>query len=321
VPSSHTKQRATKYTYGPVPSRRLGLSLGIDIIPHKNCSFDCIYCQLGRTSNKTLMRKEYTPVEPILDELKHVLSNTNHINYLTFSGSGEPTLHIGIGYLISELKKMTDIPVAVLTNGSLLYMPDVRNDLKNADLVIPTLCSVDQEIFTRIHRSHAGLSINTIIDGYTKFREGFNGEVWLELMLIKDINDTPEQIEKMKSVIDKIKPNKIHLNTVVRPPSEEYAHPVSPTTLQDIKKLLGAKCEIIAEFKSPATKVRNADQLTEILSIIKRRPITLYELAKITGSHENEIIKSIEMLLKQGKIEISKHDQKNYYRIQRGSDD
>jgi len=321
VPSSLKRQRETKYTYGPVPSRRLGLSLGIDIIPHKTCSFDCIYCQLGRTINKTLLRKEYTPVEPILDELRFVLKNAKHIDYLTFSGSGEPTLHQCIGYLISELKKMTDISVAILTNGSLLSMPGVRKDLKNADLVIPTLCSVDQETFARIHRGHASLSIDQIIEGCVKFRATFTGKIWLELMLIRGINDTPMQIAKIKTVIDRIMPDKIHLNTVVRPPSEEYARPVSLKTLQGIKKILGAKCEIIAEFKSSAAKMQDTELLMEILAIVKRRPITLYELAQITESHENEIIKSIDILLKQGKIGISRYGQKDYYRIQRGSGD
>jgi wyosine [tRNA(Phe)-imidazoG37] synthetase (radical SAM superfamily) len=216
---------------------------------------------------------------------------------------------------------MTDISVAVLTNGSLLFMPEVRNDLKNADLVIPTLCSVDQETFTRIHRGHASLSINQIIEGYVEFRAIFTGKIWLELMFMKGINDTLIQIEKIKKVIDRIMPDKIHLNTVVRPPSEEYARAVSLKTLQGIKKIIGAKCEIIAEFKSSTAKMRDKEQLNKILAIVKRRPITLLELSRITGAHENEIVKSIDTLLKQGKIEISRHDQKDYYRIQRGSDD
>jgi wyosine [tRNA(Phe)-imidazoG37] synthetase (radical SAM superfamily) len=321
VPSNHTKKRSAKYTYGPVPSRRLGFSLGIDIIPHKNCSFDCIYCQLGRTINKTLLRKEYIPVEPILDELKSVLSNTEHIDYMTFSGSGEPTLHMRIGYLISELKKMTEIPVAVLTNGSLLFMPDVRNDLKNADLVMPTLCTADHDIFRKIHRCHSKLDIKTIIEGYIEFRKIYNGKIWLELMLVRGINDKTEQIKDLGKVIARINPDKIHLNTVVRPPSEEYARPVSLETMQHIREILGEKCEIIADFKSKTISRQHENQLNRIAATIARRPVTIDDLMRITGLHRNQILKYVQMLLKQRKIEISKHDQKEYYRTNRGSDD
>jgi wyosine [tRNA(Phe)-imidazoG37] synthetase (radical SAM superfamily) len=314
------KDNVHKYTYGPVPSRRLGYSLGIDIIPHKNCSFDCIYCQLGRTTNKTLERKEYSPVERILEEVKSVLTTNKQIDYITFSGSGEPTLHKGIGYLINELKKITKIPIAVLTNGSLLHMPDVQNDLKNADLVIPTLCTADQIIFNKIHRNHAQLNINEIIEGYVQFRKIFKGEIWLELMLIKGINDKPQQIEDLKEVIARIDPDKIQLNTVVRPPSEKYAQPVSLETMRNIREILGKRCEIISDFIPQTMKNRQQDQLDIIAETIARRPVTMDDLAEITGLHRNQIIKHIQILLKEGRIEISQHDRKAYYTTKRRSD-
>ena len=321
MPAHTIEQKRAKYTYGPVPSRRLGFSLGIDIIPHKNCSFDCIYCQLGKTTNKTLVRKEYTPVDQILDEVRIILKGNAHIDYLTFSGSGEPTLHKRIGYLITEIKKITEIPIAVLTNGSLLYMSEVRNGLLNADVVLPTLCTTNSEIFQKIHRSHAGLEISKIIEGYIEFRRIYKGKIWLEVMLIKDINDEPAQIEKIKGVINRIKPDKIHLNTVVRPPSEQYARPVPQEMLQNIKRTLGENCEIIVDLRPKAITEQYTDHLNRIAAIIARRPVTIDDLARISGLHQNEILKYIQVLLKQARIELSRHDQKEYYRTVRGSDD
>lgn len=315
------KRKSAKYTYGPVPSRRLGFSLGIDIIPQKNCSFNCIYCQLGTTTNKTLVRKEYAPVKQVLDEVRSVLKGNPQIDYLTFSGAGEPTLHKSIGYLITAIKKTTEIPIAVLTNGSLLYLSEVRCDLLNADVVIPTLCTANKEVFQKIHRTHAGLDLSKMIAGYVDFRKIYKGSIWLEIMLIKGINDEPTLIEEMKRVINRINPDKIHLNTVVRPPSEEYAHPVTQETLQNIKGILGDKCEIIVDFSPKAILAQHKDHLNEIAALIARRPVTIDDLVKISGLHKNEILKYIQVLLKQSKIEMTRHDQKEYYRILRGSDD
>ncbi len=314
------KQNTSRYTYGPVPSRRLGLSLGIDIVPHKHCSYDCIYCQLGKTTNKTTLRKEYTPTHEILHEIKDMLNKDHQIDFLTFSGCGEPTLHKDIGYLIDELKKLTNIPVAVLTNGSLLHLQEVRNDLKNADVVIPTLCTADKDTFQKIHRGHASVDIEKVIDGYVRFREMYHGQLWLELMLMRDINDSPEQINNLMKVIDKIHPDKIHLNTVVRPPSEKCAHPVSLEAMQRIQDMFGEKCEIIVDFK-PKTKDRLYDtNLEKITAMISRRPLTLDDLVKTTNLSRNELLECVQLLLHKGKIEMSMHDGKQFYKP-RGTDD
>ncbi len=310
----NNRSQSNKYTYGPVPSRRLGFSLGIDIIPHKHCSFDCIYCQLGKTIHKTILRKEYTPAEEILDELRAVLRTDIHANYLTFSGSGEPTLHKRIGYLIDELKKITQIPVAVLTNGSLLYLPEVKHDLINADLVAPTLCTANAEVFKKIHRGHAALDIDKIIQGYVEFRKIYKGKIWLEVMIVRGINDEPRQLEELHRVIETINPDKIHLNTVVRPPSEKYAQPVSQEALKRYKEILGDRCEIIVDFKHASMANVKSGQLKKIAAIIERRPVTIDDLVKASGLHRNEIIKHIQTLLEQDKIEISRHGREEYYR-------
>ncbi len=321
MPSNLRARRQNNYTYGPVPSRRLGYSLGIDIVPHKKCSFDCIYCQLGSTTDRTLIRKPYTPVESVLAEIRAELTRKERIDYLTFSGSGEPTLHSGIGYLIRELKKITEIRIAVLTNGSLLYMPAVRKDLLYADVVIPTLCTTDQDIFRRIHRSHPDLDIKVIIDGYIKFRKVYSGEIWLELMLVKGINDRPEQIDDLKKAIARIDPERIHLNTVIRPPSEEHVHPVSIETMQYIKNVLGDKCEIIADFKRVRTNVQKEYDMERIATTITRRPVTIDDLVRTTGLQKRQITEYVGVLLKKGRIESSKHGKKEYYKVARGTDD
>ncbi len=314
------KRKTPGYTYGPVPSRRLGFSLGIDIMPHKNCSFDCVYCQLGKTTNITVSRKEYTPTQEIIREIKEVLKKNIRIDFLTFSGSGEPTLHKDIGYLINELKKLTKIPIAVLTNGSLLHISEVRNDLKNADLVIPTLCTTDETVFRKIHRGQTTIDLARVIEGYVSFRKIYEGQIWLEVMLIHGMNDRPEQIIDLKKVIDRIDPDKIHLNTVVRPPSEAYAQPVPVEIMQELREIMGEKCEIIVDFAAKTRDARDGDALERIAAIISRRPITADDLAQTTGLHKNEILKYIQSLSQRGKIKISRHDGKAFYTI-RGNDD
>jgi wyosine [tRNA(Phe)-imidazoG37] synthetase (radical SAM superfamily) len=302
-----------KYTYGPVPSRRLGFSLGIDIIPYKNCSFNCIYCQLGTTTNLTVERKEYHPPEAILREVEALLEHADHIDYLTFSGSGEPTLHSRISYMINELKKKTTIPIAVLTNGSLLYMPQVQTGILNADVVLPTLCTAHQTVFEKIHRSHPDISVNIIIDGLVEFRKLYKGKIWLEIMLIKGVNDSVQEIEGLTKVIDKISPDRIQLNTAVRPPSEKWVTPLSHDELTSIRKMINHNCEIIAHFKPKQTTAYHADIEKMINDTVKRRPVTADDIGQITGVHSIELLKYLEKLLQEKKIAAHEYKGVTYY--------
>ncbi len=313
MPRPASRKHSSKYTYGPVPSRRLGYSLGVDIIPHKNCSFDCVYCQLGKTTCKTLRRKEYAPVREIIREVEQVIQREDRIDYITFSGSGEPTLHESIGLLIDELKKLTAIPIAVLTNGSLLYMPEVRKDLKHADVVLPTLCTASQDVFQRINRGHPDLTIERIINGLIDFRTIFLGEIWLELMFVRGLNDAPDEIRRLKKVISKIKPDRIHLNTVVRPPSEDYAQALSFEDLERIRRIIGEGAQIIVDFHMDVKSPKTTDQRVYVLSMVKRRPVTLDDLVNVLGLHKNVILKIVGQLEAEGKILLSKHGKKTYY--------
>lgn len=302
-----------RYTYGPVPSRRLGFSLGIDIVPHKYCSFNCIYCQLGKTTKKTIERCEYTPTKDIIQEIQEVIETTNHIDYLTFSGSGEPTLHSKIGFLIERMKKLTDIPVAVLTNGSLLSIPTVQKELLKADVVLPTLCTTAQKIFERINRPFHDIKITDIITGMISFRKIYENKIWLEIMLVKGINDSVSEIQALKEVVNKIQPDKIHLNTVVRPPSEKHALPLSYEELEKVRSMFGSKCEIIADYKKTRESMFRIDLEEAILDMIKRRPVTVDDICNVTHSHRNEILKYLERLREERKIRLTNHNGREYY--------
>lgn len=238
-----------KYIYGPIKSRRLGLSLGITLTPHKVCSFNCVYCQLGKTINTTSERREYIPIQEIINELKLWLQNNileaGDLNYITFSGSGEPTLNIKIDQLILDIKKITVVPVAVITNASLLNVALVRQALSYADLIIPSLDAVTPEIFTKVDRPKEGINVKDIINGLIGLRKEFKGKIWLEVMLVKGINDDLRHIKKLKEVIDKINPDKIQLNSPVRSTAEPNIFAVDKNKLAKIKDILGEKCEII----------------------------------------------------------------------------
>ena len=299
--------------FGPVPSRRLGFSLGIDTIPFKTCSLDCIYCQLGRTTNKTVGRKEYIKAEKILKELEKVLEKGKRIDYITFSGSGEPTLNSKIGEMIKRIKKLTSIPVAVLTNGTLLYLPQMQEELSQADIVIPSLDAVSQDIFKKVNRPHPSLNIDRIISGISSFSKEFKGKIWLEIMLVKGINDSLEEMRKTAKITEDINIEKIQLNTVVRPPAEEFAQALSLEELKRIKAILGEKCEIIAEFKREQQKAYKKDVEDVILTMVKRRPVTVDDIANSLGVHQNEVIKYMEVLERESKVKNKLYDGRRYY--------
>lgn len=238
-----------KYIYGPVKSRRLGLSLGLSLTPYKICNFDCIYCQLGKTNCLTAQRREYIKIEEILNELKSWLNNniqeSKNLDYITISGSGEPTLNIKIGELLSQIKKIAALPIAVITNASLLSDIEVRKGLLAADLVLPSLDAVTAETFSKIDRPHSDIKIGQIINGLVAFRNEFSGKIWLEVMLVRGVNDDLPQIRRLKEVIDSINPDKAQLNSPVRTTAQENVLPVDSKKLQKIKEILGDKCEII----------------------------------------------------------------------------
>ncbi len=304
------------HLYGPVPSGRLGRSLGIDLVPHKICTYDCIYCQIGNTTEKTLARKEYVPVKDILEEVRSFLKGeTSSIDYLSLAGSGEPTLHSQIRSVIEGIKAITSIPVAVLTNGSLLYEEEVRQDLIRADIVLPSLDAVSSEVFMRINRPRPGFSIEEVIEGLIEFRKVYKGQIWLEILFCRDVNDGKKELLRMKKVIDRIQPDRIHLNTVVRPPSEKWAVPLNQKEMEEIRAFFGEKASIISEFDRHPPVVSERDIKEEILKILKRRPLSLSDLSKGMGITRNELEAYLNPLIQEGKIQSRSFGDSIYYEI------
>ncbi len=301
-----------EYVYGPVPSRRLGFSLGIDSIPYKTCTLDCIYCQLGRTTKKSIKRKHYSQRDNVLREIKEVLSKEHQIDYITFSGSGEPTLNSDIGFLIKEIKKLTNIPVAVLTNGTLIFRDDVQNDLVSADVVLPSLDAASHEIFKKINRPHKALEIDSIIEGLKRFRLSYKGQIWLEVMLIRNINNNTKELSMIRNAISAIHPDKVYLNTVVRPPSEIYAKPLNSDEMIATKNFLAASCEVIAEFHGErVAETQNVE--CAIVEMAKRRPMTITDIANALGISEANAKNWVNCLKKSVRLQEKLYKGEKYY--------
>jgi len=255
-------------------------------------------------------------VKEILEEVGRFLKEENpSIDHLSLSGSGEPTLHSLIRSVIEGIKAFTSIPVAVITNGSLLYEEEVRKDLLRADIVLPSLDAVSSEVFMRINRPHPGFSIEKVIEGLVEFRKVYKGQIWLEILFCKGVNDGKEELLGMKKTVDRIQPDRIHLNTVVRPPFEKWAVPLNQKEMEEMRAFFGEKASIISEFDRHPSVVTERDIKEEILKILKRRPLSLTDLSKGMGIRENEIEKYIQPLVSEGKIRARSFSDSIYYEL------
>jgi wyosine [tRNA(Phe)-imidazoG37] synthetase (radical SAM superfamily) len=302
-----------RFVYGPVASRRLGLSLGVDIIPFKTCTLDCVYCQLGSTGRTTVRRRSWFPPEDILAQIKAAIDSGQRIDAITFSGSGEPTLSRDLGVLIRSIKKMTRIPVVVLTNGTLLGRADVRRDLAAADVVVPSLDAVAAPLFRRVNRPHPSLDNRRIIDGLVRFRDVFAGEIRLEIMLVKGVNDSPAAVEAVKKAVARIRPDRIELNTVVRPPADRSAGPLTAAELAGIRTRLGPKAEVVASFAKRKQAPAPGDLDRAILVTVGRRPQTAADIAAALGRRRDEVLKALSSLLARGRVRRRDHAGKTYF--------
>jgi wyosine [tRNA(Phe)-imidazoG37] synthetase (radical SAM superfamily) len=300
------------YIFGPVPSRRLGRSLGVDLVPFKTCSYDCVYCQLGRTTNKTTKRKEWVPLQNVIDQLKDRLSSKP--DYITLSGSGEPTLFSRLDELISEIKELTDVPVAVLTNGSLLWLPEVREALKSADMVIPSLDVGNSQIFQYVNRPHPDITFSKMLQGLVDLRKIYRGQYWLEVFLLAGVTTPEAEINRLKTCIAAIQPDLVQVNTVTRPPAEDFAEPVPKKQLEAIAAKLYEKAEVIADYRNVHKEKDFTARSEDILTLLQRRPCSIEDVAAGLGLHRNEVVKYIEELSAEGKIEAKQQNQRLYYK-------
>jgi wyosine [tRNA(Phe)-imidazoG37] synthetase (radical SAM superfamily) len=304
-----------RFVFGPVPSRRLSISLGLDIIPFKTCSLDCLYCECGPTNHLTIERQSFFPPELLLNELRSVLPDIPHLDYITFSGSGEPTLNADLGGFIKEIKKLSPVPVAVLTNGTLLYLDDVRNDLRLADVILPSLDAATPAAFASINQPHAGLDLERIIAGLVKLRDEVPGKIWLEIFIVKGVNDREEEIAALHRAMRRIQPDKIQLNTLDRPPAYAGVQSADFAALEKIRDLWSdLPVEIIKRTNRREEILAFSRNLeNSLLNTVRRRPLTLADLVALTGKDETELRQYLDVLEKEKKINPVIQDEKIFY--------
>lgn len=303
---------AYEHLFGPVPSRRLGRSLGVDLTPFKTCSFDCIFCQLGRTTNHTLVREEYVPVAAVLAELGDWLEQDGQADYVTLAGSGEPTLHCHFGEVIDFVHANSQIPVALLTNGTTLADPEVRRAAAKADVVKVSLSAWDAASLERVNRPCPGITLKDLVEGQWRFRQEFRGQLWLEVFLLLGINSLPHEVSHIAELVNVIGPDRVQLNTAVRPPAESYARPLPAEELAELARRFDPPAEVIAEFSAnPAADVRATEEM--VRSMLRRRPCTAAQIAEVFGLHPNEVAKYIGKLLRTNHIRAEKRADAVYY--------
>jgi wyosine [tRNA(Phe)-imidazoG37] synthetase (radical SAM superfamily) len=274
---------AFRYVFGPVASRRLGRSLGVDVVPFKTCTYDCIYCQLGPTTRRTVERGDYVPLEGVLEELRRTLAAGVAADYITIAGSGEPTLYSGLKRLITGIKAMTDIPVAVITNGALLWMPEVQEDLLDADLVVPSLDAGTEASFARVNRPCTGLGFDRMVEGLVAFRRRYRGRLWLEVFLLGGITDTDAEVARIADAVERIRPDKIQLNTVARPAPGSDVAPVPPDVMERIARRFGPNAEVIAHYELSRHATRAEIRPEDVLAVVQRHPCSLADIAQGLG--------------------------------------
>ncbi len=302
-----------RVVYGPVPSRRLGRSLGVDLVPYKICSYDCIYCQIGRTPSPTIERKAYVGADKVVNDVLERLSERVSPDYITLGGSGEPTLNSDIGEIIKRIKLSTDIPVTVLTNGSMLMFDAVRAELQAADVVLPSFDACTGEMFKRINRPCPKIEFEEMAEGLVQFREEYAGQIWVEIFLIDGINTSDEDTKKFKYWMDRMRADKIHLNTAVRPTAEAGICRPEDGCLIHIRDMLGDRAEIVVPYQGEEAKAGGAAVRDDLISLLSRRPCTLADIANGLNTHQQEILKYLEPLVNSGEIEVARTDEGTYY--------
>ena len=310
----HNLASRMKYLFGPVPSRRLGLSLGVDLIPAKTCPFDCIYCEVGSTTVKTQKRREYIPTRCYPARIGTIFSRFRFCAGLCHPGRLRRSLLYIAAWVrfIAHLKKITVVPVAVLTNGALLCDPDVRREICQADVILPSLDAVSPELFQTINRPVAGLTVDEMIAGLQALRTEYTGQIWLEVLFLRRLNDTPEELGKLKETLRLLRPDKVQLNTAVRPVVQDFALPVSTPKLTEIAEFLGDRAEVVADFGNHGHPNFNLSD-GDFLATLARRPQTPEDLTEVLGLSLAVVQKRLDALVRQGRLRHAEHQGKIFY--------
>jgi wyosine [tRNA(Phe)-imidazoG37] synthetase (radical SAM superfamily) len=296
-----------RYVYGPVPSRRLGQSLGIDTIPLKTCNWNCVYCQLGRTVPLVNERREYVPREQALAEVETALAEhaPGEIDWVTFVGSGETCLHSGLGWMIRMVKRLTELPVAVITNGSLLYQPEVRDDLAPADAVLPSLDAGEAGLYRKINRPHPQASFERLVQGLMDFRAAYAGKLWVEVMLLQGMNDDEQSLHRIGEVLGRIRPDAVHVLLPTRPPAEPWVRPTDEEGVERAMAILGQVAEVVHPAEGEFDLGDSADIVDAILGVITRHPMRQDELERaLTGRKGTDVQRALQLLAESGRAKV-----------------
>jgi len=307
-------ERKLKHVYGPVPSRRLGLSLGVDIVPFKHCTLDCVYCQLGHTTSLTVERRAFLPLEPVVADVVTALRERPTPDFITLSGSGEPTLHSQLGELIDRLHSVTHLPIAVITNGTLLWVPEVRAACAKADLVLPSLDAGDADTFARVNRPHPEITFEKLVSGLRAFREEYEGQIWLEVFIVKGVTNTEDAVRAIAGIVTDLRPDRVQLNTAVRPTAEAELQPVGPERMEALATVFDPPAEVVADFRRPQVEVRESAGAEVVLEMLRRRPATVADLAAGLGLHANEVVKLVDQLRHAGAVTEDVRSGRRYFR-------
>ena len=303
------------HLFGPVPSRRLGRSLGVDLVPRKTCPYDCIYCEVGPTTRQTIERLDYQADEIMAELAAYLHQGPPPLDYITLAGSGEPTLNLGLGRIIRHLKALTGTPVAVLTNGALLYLPEVRDELKQADLVLPSLDAAREESFRAINRPLPDYPLSRLIEGLEAFRREYTGRIWLEVLLLQGLNDSEADLEALRRTLRTLAPDKVQLNTAVRPGVEDYARPLNQEEIAAIAAYLEdrSEVEVIASFHGADRAAAACDDAV-LVEMLARRPMTAADLARVCGLPLPVVCQRLRELCETGRVAGHSYCDQEFFR-------
>lgn len=303
--------------FGPVPSRRLGLSVGVNAVPRKVCSYNCVFCQLGRTTDLTTRRDEYTPTDAIVSAIRAKLSQAAQTDFVTFIGDGEPTLASNLGEVLSRVSEFWDGRTALITNGSLFWMPEVREVAARFDVVMPTVSAGDPGVFRKVHRPHGDLSFEDCAEGLREFARGYSGRVWAEVMLVRGLNDSPGSLERIGKVIGSLNPAEVHITAPIRPPSVSSVEaPTRETVEMALREIPGS-----VDFTHPeATEVPSpgTDPETHLIEISGTHPLRREQAIALlvnSGHSHDEAHRVLDSMVDSSRLVVlERHGSKFYVR-------
>ena len=279
-------EKGLKYVFGPVPSRRLGRSLGVNPIPFKTCNYSCVYCQLGKAIVFTNERKMFFPPEEMADEIIEICSvKRDDIDYITFVGEGEPTLYKGLYTVSKMVKNNCNLPMAIITNGALFSTEEVRKDVLLFDVILVKVDANNEKLFRRINRPHKDIHFDKVIEGFIALRKEFSGEIWVETMLVKGLNDSEEVLWGIRDVLDRINPHKRFVTIPTRPPAEPWVEIPDSEVLFRSFRILNAVP--IYDVEHGEFDLSNFSSVEEgILTLIKRHPLRLENVEDLLKQYE-----------------------------------